>query len=191
MLGAYEWGLADKTKKANAALAGLGATRRILVSDTMLADYSDDEIEIVLAHELAHHVHGDIWKGIAFESALVVGGFFLAARLLDASIGRARAGGRRRSRRAAAAAARGRRGVGRDAARGVRLVPGLRAQRRSVRARAHPESRRVRVGDAPAGGAEPRRGASLAPDPVAVLQPSSGRGADRRRAGVQAADVMP
>jgi STE24 endopeptidase len=87
VLGAYEWGLADKTKKANAALAGLGATRRILVSDTMLADYSDEEIEIVLAHELAHHVHGDIWKGIAFESALVVGGFFLAARLLDASIG--------------------------------------------------------------------------------------------------------
>ena len=86
VLGAYEWGLADKTKKANAALAGLGATRRILVSDTMLADYSDDEIEIVLAHELAHHVHGDIWKGIALESALVVGGFFLAARSLDASI---------------------------------------------------------------------------------------------------------
>ena len=86
VLGAYEWGLADKTKKANAALAGLGATRRILVSDTMLADYSDDEIEIVLAHELAHHVHGDIWKGIALESALVVGGFFLAARSLNASI---------------------------------------------------------------------------------------------------------
>ena len=74
MLGAYEWGLGDKTKKANAALAGLGATRRILVSDTMLADYSDDEIEVVLAHELAHHVHGDIWKGIVFESALIVGG---------------------------------------------------------------------------------------------------------------------
>jgi STE24 endopeptidase len=85
VLGAYEWGLADKTKKANAALAGLGATRRILVSDTMLADYSDEEIEIVLAHELAHHVHGDIWKGIAFESALVMAGFFLAARTLDAS----------------------------------------------------------------------------------------------------------
>ena len=82
VLGAYEWGLGDKTKKANAALAGLGATRRILVSDTMLADYSDEEIEVVLAHELAHHVHGDIWKGIAFESVLVVGGFLLAARLL-------------------------------------------------------------------------------------------------------------
>lgn len=86
VLGAYEWGLSEKTRKANAALAGLGATRRILVSDTMLADYSEDEIEVVLAHELAHHVHGDIWKGIAFESALVIGGFYAAARALSASV---------------------------------------------------------------------------------------------------------
>jgi STE24 endopeptidase len=82
VLGAYEWGLGDKTKKANAALAGIGATRRILVSDTMLAEYSDEEIEVVLAHELAHHVHGDIWKGIVFQSALIVCGFYLAARVL-------------------------------------------------------------------------------------------------------------
>lgn len=84
VLGAYEWGLGDKTKKANAALAGLGGTRRILVSDTMLAEYSDEEIEVVLAHELAHHVHGDIWKGIAFESVLILAGFAVAARVLAA-----------------------------------------------------------------------------------------------------------
>lgn len=86
VLGAYEWGLGDKTKKANAALTGLGGTRRILVSDTMLAHYSDDEIEVVLAHEIAHHVHGDIWKGIAFESALVVAGFYLASQVLRAAV---------------------------------------------------------------------------------------------------------
>jgi STE24 endopeptidase len=83
VLGVYEWGLGAKTTRANAALAGLGATRRILVSDTMLNQYSDDEIEVVLAHELAHHVHGDIWKGIVFESALILAGFYVAARLLD------------------------------------------------------------------------------------------------------------
>jgi STE24 endopeptidase len=82
VLGAYEWGLGEKTKKANAALTGLGSTRRILVSDTMLESYSDEEIEVVLAHELAHHVHGDIWKGIAFEAALVLGGFYLASAAL-------------------------------------------------------------------------------------------------------------
>jgi STE24 endopeptidase len=84
VFGAYEWGLGGKTKKANAALTGLGATRRILVSDTMLAEYSDDEIEVVLAHELAHHVHGDIWKGIVFESVLLLAGFDLAALALRA-----------------------------------------------------------------------------------------------------------
>jgi len=88
VIGAYEWGMSGKTRKANAALAGLGGTRRILVSDTMLAEYSDEEIEIVLAHELAHHVHGDVWKGLVFEAALVLAGFFCAARVLEASVAR-------------------------------------------------------------------------------------------------------
>ena len=56
----------------------------------MLAEYTDEEIEVVLAHELAHHVHGDIWKGIAFESALVVAGFYLASRALAAFAARGR-----------------------------------------------------------------------------------------------------
>jgi STE24 endopeptidase len=82
VLGAYEWGLGEKTRKANAALTGLGTTRRILISDTMLAEYTDDEIEVVLAHELGHHVHGDIWKGILFESVLILAGLYVAARVL-------------------------------------------------------------------------------------------------------------
>lgn len=77
VVGVYEWALGDKSRRANAALTGLGATRRILVSDTMLADYSDEEIEVVLAHELGHHVHYDIWRGIALESVLILLGFAL------------------------------------------------------------------------------------------------------------------
>jgi STE24 endopeptidase len=87
VLGVYEWGLAVKTKKANAALTGIAGTRRILVSDTMLADYTEDEIEVVLAHELAHHVHGDIWKGLIFESVLILAGFYASARVLRAWVG--------------------------------------------------------------------------------------------------------
>jgi STE24 endopeptidase len=82
VLGVFEWRLSDRTKKANAALAGIGRTRRILVSDTLLADHSDDEIEVILAHELAHHVHHDIWTAIALESMLIVLGFYLADRIL-------------------------------------------------------------------------------------------------------------
>ena len=80
VVGVFEWRLSSHTKKANAALAGVGGTRRILLSDTLLADYSDDEIEVVIAHELSHHVHHDLWRGMAVQTlALFVG--FLAAHL--------------------------------------------------------------------------------------------------------------
>ncbi len=85
VLGVYEWQLSDRTRKVNAALAGLGRTRRILLSDTLLADYSDDEIEVILAHELAHHVHRDIWKGLAYEAAVALGGFYAAHLFLSAA----------------------------------------------------------------------------------------------------------
>jgi STE24 endopeptidase len=82
IVGVYEWALGAKTRKANAALTGLGSTRRILVSDTMLEQYSDDEIEVVLAHELGHHVHHDIWRGLAVETVLILLGFGAADLLL-------------------------------------------------------------------------------------------------------------
>jgi STE24 endopeptidase len=82
VLGTFEWRLSDRTKKANAALTGLGRTRRILLSDTLLSDYSDDEIEVILAHELAHHVHHDIWRAIAFETALIALGFYISDAVL-------------------------------------------------------------------------------------------------------------
>jgi STE24 endopeptidase len=87
-IGVYEWHLSDRTRKANAALAGLGATRRILVSDTLLSEYTEDEIEVVLAHEVAHHVHGDIWKGVITEVGLTFGAFFLASRALAHAVPR-------------------------------------------------------------------------------------------------------
>ena len=79
VLGVYEWGLGEKTRRANAALVGTGDTRRVLLSDTLLAGYTDDEIEVILAHELGHHAHGDITKGLAIEAALIPIGFALAA----------------------------------------------------------------------------------------------------------------
>jgi STE24 endopeptidase len=82
IVGAYEWKVSDRTPRANAALTGLGSTRRILLSDTLLGGYSDEEIEVILAHELAHHVHGDIWTGIACETAALFAAFYGAERLL-------------------------------------------------------------------------------------------------------------
>ena len=65
-----EWRVKDGTFRPAAALVGLGSTRRILLADTLLADYSDDEIEVVAAHELAHYVNHDVWQTIAYEGAV-------------------------------------------------------------------------------------------------------------------------
>jgi STE24 endopeptidase len=76
--GVYRWKLSEKSKKANAALTGLGATRRIILADTLLDNYTSDEIEAVLAHELGHHVHRHILKSIFVQAAITLLGFWLA-----------------------------------------------------------------------------------------------------------------
>jgi STE24 endopeptidase len=88
ILGVYEWGLGQKTRRANAALVGAGATRRIIVSDTLLAGYSDDEIEVILAHEIGHHVHRDILTALIAESVLLASAFGAAAAALELWWGR-------------------------------------------------------------------------------------------------------
>jgi STE24 endopeptidase len=80
--GVFEWRLGDRTRKANAALVGLGDTRRILLSDTLLETHSDDEIEVILAHELAHQVYGDLWMGLVVQMVIVTAGLYAAHRTL-------------------------------------------------------------------------------------------------------------
>lgn len=76
--GIYSMEMSNKTTATNAALMGLGNTRRIVLGDTMTDRYTVDEIEVILAHELGHHVHRDLWKLIISQSVLTLGGLFLA-----------------------------------------------------------------------------------------------------------------
>lgn len=80
--GVYKMDMSRRTKSANAALAGLGRTRRILLGDTLLENFSPDEIETILAHELGHHVHGDIPLGIAAQTVFNFISFFIGAQVL-------------------------------------------------------------------------------------------------------------
>jgi STE24 endopeptidase len=84
VLDVHEWGLGDKTCRANAALVGAGGTRRILLSDTLLSDYTDDEIEVILAHEMGHHAHRDVMKGLAAEFVVLAACLLAAKSVLDA-----------------------------------------------------------------------------------------------------------
>ncbi|MDR3749410.1 MAG: M48 family metallopeptidase [Acidobacteriota bacterium] len=86
--GVYEWNLSEKTKKANAALTGLGSTRRVILSDTLLERYTDDEIEAVLAHELGHHVHRHILQSILTQVGITFFGFWLVNQVLRFVIAR-------------------------------------------------------------------------------------------------------
>jgi STE24 endopeptidase len=80
--GVYRMGLSADTVKANAMLAGLGRTRRVLMGDTLLEKFSPDEIEVIFAHEIGHHVHRHIPKMIATGVLFSLLGFWLLDRLL-------------------------------------------------------------------------------------------------------------
>jgi STE24 endopeptidase len=74
-----------KSRTANAAVVGLGGTRRILLFDTMLG-FAPREVEAVLAHELGHHVHRDMWRGLAAQAVLTFVSFAVASVALRAGV---------------------------------------------------------------------------------------------------------
>jgi STE24 endopeptidase len=80
--------LSSKTTAGNAMLMGWGNTRRIVIGDTMLQRYTPEEIEVVMAHELGHHHHGDIVRLMVAQSALMLLGFYLMNLILDWAVPR-------------------------------------------------------------------------------------------------------
>jgi STE24 endopeptidase len=80
--GVYRLGLSADTTKANAMLAGIGRTRRVLMGDTLLERFSPDEIEVIFAHEIGHHVHRHIPKMIATGVVISLAGFWLIDRVI-------------------------------------------------------------------------------------------------------------
>lgn len=80
--GVFKMDMSRRTKQANAALTGLGNTRRIILGDTLISEFSADEIETVLAHELGHHVNRDIAWLIGGGTVLTALGFFLVSRAM-------------------------------------------------------------------------------------------------------------
>ena len=87
VIGVYRLEMSAKTRRANAMVAGLGRTQRIILGDTLLDGFSPEEIAVVVAHEVAHYHHRDLWKGIAVSAVLMFAGLFIAARVLSALAG--------------------------------------------------------------------------------------------------------
>jgi STE24 endopeptidase len=85
-LGVWVADQSRKSRTANAALVGLGRTRRIILFDTLIATFTPREIEAVLAHELGHHVHGDVRRGLLVQAALTLLTFWIAAHAMTAGV---------------------------------------------------------------------------------------------------------
>jgi STE24 endopeptidase len=82
--GIYRMALSAETVKANAMLAGLGRTRRVLLGDTLLEKFTPEEIEVIFAHEVGHHVFRHMIKLLAAGVLYSALGFWLCDRLLAA-----------------------------------------------------------------------------------------------------------
>jgi len=81
--GIYTLDFSSKGTTANAGLMGIGKTRRIVVSDTLINRYTPAEIEVITAHEIAHHLHGDIFRLFIVQSAI----YLLIFRITDLLFG--------------------------------------------------------------------------------------------------------
>jgi STE24 endopeptidase len=77
--GVFKFDMSKRTRQANAGLTGLGNTRRIIIGDTLLNEFTPDEIETVMAHELGHQVNKDIPLGIIFGTVTTLAGLFFAS----------------------------------------------------------------------------------------------------------------
>ncbi len=80
--GVYTIELSERTTAANAMVMGMGRTKRIALGDTLYEDFTADEIETILAHELAHQVRHDTEIGLVVQSLLTVASLYVAHRFL-------------------------------------------------------------------------------------------------------------
>jgi STE24 endopeptidase len=84
--GVFKFDMSRRTKSANAALTGIGNTRRIVLGDTLINEFTPDEVETVLAHELGHHVNRDIPVLITIGILSTTLGLYLASLGLNVAM---------------------------------------------------------------------------------------------------------
>ena len=77
VLGVYQMDMSRKTKKANAMFTGLGKSKRIILGDTLLERFREDEIETILAHELGHYYYRHLWQLILMGLGTSLAGFYI------------------------------------------------------------------------------------------------------------------
>jgi STE24 endopeptidase len=85
--GIFSFNLSNQKKKANAGFTGLGKSRRIIISDTLIEKFTPDEIGVVFAHEMGHYKMRHIAKGILLSTVTIFVSFFLCGELYRLTLG--------------------------------------------------------------------------------------------------------
>ena len=85
--GIFTFDMSKNTKKANAAFTGMGKSRRIILGDTLMNNFSESEIETVFAHEVGHYTKKHILKLMLTSTVITFLGLFITAKLYEASLG--------------------------------------------------------------------------------------------------------
>lgn len=85
--GIFTFDMSKNTKKANAAFTGMGKSRRIILGDTLMNNFSVSEIETVFAHEVGHYTKRHILKMMTVSTLVTFLGLFITAKLYEASLG--------------------------------------------------------------------------------------------------------
>jgi STE24 endopeptidase len=65
-------------------VTGTGDRRRILISSEVIRHWTDDEILVVIAHELAHLAYRDLWLTLALDAVILVAGLSASSLVLAA-----------------------------------------------------------------------------------------------------------
>jgi Zn-dependent protease with chaperone function len=76
----YEVAKSEDTKALNAYVTGFGATKRIVLWDTIIKKMDEDELLFVMGHEMGHYVLGHVWKTIIFLSLLIIAALYAIHR---------------------------------------------------------------------------------------------------------------
>ena len=84
--GVFSFNLSKNTKKANAGITGIGKARRIILGDTLVREFSEDEIETVFAHEVGHYKHRHVQIGILVSFFSTFAGLSVTALLYGWSV---------------------------------------------------------------------------------------------------------
>ena len=82
----YLWKMSQQTSKANAAVVGFGSSIRIVLGDNLVREFTPDEIDVVMTHEIGHYIHLDVYRYLVYYSVFFVIMYYIIEQVFQTAI---------------------------------------------------------------------------------------------------------